>query len=371
MDSRHGVLHLSLIKNVGPALGQRVVNTLGFSNLSEMYHYTHADFMQAVGMTSVQAQVLVEGLSNKDILLKELALIEKHHISWGTCFDEAYPVLLKEIYLPPLVIYYQSIHNFPKCDALAIVGSRQAKLYAKRVIESIVPALVAHTWMIVSGGAWGADSLAHAATVQAKGTTTAVLGSGLLRPYPAANKKLFDHIVASGGFLMSCFPLEHEALPGNFPARNRIISGLSRGVLVVQAAERSGAKITAHFALEHGREVFAIPGTIDDPLSVGCHQLIQQGAKLVWCVEDILSEFGMTTRVQEPVLKIENSISQHKEHEGTSLQAQILRFCEQPTSVDYMVAQIDKELSHVQAALFELQLDGKLVQNSVGLWIRT
>src|SRR5204862_6910763 len=125
-----------------------------------------------------------------------------------------------------------------------------------------------------------------------RGKTIVVLGSGLLRPTLSSHRELFKRVIASGGLVVSSFPLLMDAKPGNFPARNRIIAGLSHGCLVVQAAQKSGALITAHYALEQGREVFAIPGSLDDPLSAGCHALIQQGAKLVTCPADIITEIG-------------------------------------------------------------------------------
>ena len=160
-------------------------------------------------------------------------------------------------------------------------------------VTSFIPELVHNGCSIVSGGALGIDGLAHRATLEAQGVTVAVLGSGLLKPYPAAHKTLFKKIIECRGALVSCFPLLTEPKPALFPARNRIIAGLSRGCLVVQAGIPSGALITAQYAVDEGREVFAVPGSLDNPLSVGCHRLISQGATLVTSASDILASFGI------------------------------------------------------------------------------
>jgi Predicted Rossmann fold nucleotide-binding protein involved in DNA uptake len=151
--------------------------------------------------------------------------------------------------------------------------------------------MVENGWVIVSGGAIGADSMAHAKTVACGGRTMAIIGSGLLNPYPSSNEKLFNDILASGGLILSPFGMQTVARPGNFPARNRVIAGLSLGCVVVQAAKKSGASITAQLALDNGREVFAVPGLFHDELSIGCHALIQQGAKIISDAYDILAEF--------------------------------------------------------------------------------
>ncbi len=224
--------------------------------------------------------------------LNEQELLIKHNIRRITASDVEYPSYLKEIHCPPPQLYVQGelLNSYTKL--IAVVGSRKADSYGERVIASLVPELVAHGWAIVSGGALGADSFAHKATLQARGRTIVILGSGLLMPYPSSNRKLFSSIVDQGGSLVSSFSLDTPAYPSNFPARNRIISGMSRGVIVAQAAEKSGARITAHLALEQGREVFAIPGPIDHALSIGCNRLIQQGAKLVQTIDDIFTELG-------------------------------------------------------------------------------
>ena len=234
------------------------------------------------------------------LLDEELALLEKHSITLLTPFDNNFPEDLKQIHHPPMVLYCKGAPIEPAAKRLAIVGSRKANDYAKQVIQSLVPSLVEHGWAIVSGGAEGADTMAHQAVLDAGGNTIAVLGAGLLTPpFPASNKQLFERMVAHGGTLVSPFSLRTPADRTTFPQRNRIISGLSLGSVVVQAAQRSGALITARFALEQGRQVFAVPGLVNDDLSYGSHHLIKQGAKLVSTVSDIFEEFGESLVVND------------------------------------------------------------------------
>jgi len=202
--------------------------------------------------------------------------------------DEGYPKLLREIYDPPPVLYVRGDLQ-PEERFFAIVGSRRASPYGLKVASEMAEHLTTYGFTIVSGFARGIDTAAHRGALRAKGRTVAVLGSGLSKIYPPENRDLANEVSLSGA-LVSEFPMTYPVLPENFPRRNRVISGLSLGVLVVEADEKSGALITADLALEQGREVFAIPGRVDSPLSRGTHRLIQQGAKLVREVSDILEE---------------------------------------------------------------------------------
>lgn len=217
--------------------------------------------------------------------------------------EVGYPFLLKEIAAVPPELYVKG--EIPTLPCLAVVGSRQASPYGLRIAERLARELSETGFCIVSGLARGIDTAAHQGALAGKGKTVAVLGSGLQEIYPPENRTLADAIVEKGGAVISEFSLNAPPLPENFPRRNRIISGLSLGVLVVEADEKSGALITANFALEQGREVFACPGPMDSALSRGCHRLIQQGAKLVSGVEDIFEELKIPLAhrlSQEPTL---------------------------------------------------------------------
>ena len=230
------------------------------------------------------------------------------------------------------------------------------------------------------------------------GKTIAVLGSGLLNVYPISNKKLFQSIVDSGGAMVSSFPLTMEGMPGNFPARNRIITGLSHGCLVVQAAQKSGALISAHYAMEQGREVFAVPGPFDSELSAGCNGLIQNGAKLVMNSADILTEFGdrivlpdkkatehkaMQLNLESfqgarfdssskvapcpPKLSAKEDVDKYSHY--SAQQKVIIAACKQPLSFDDIITRTQLSSELVQAELFDLQLDGVISQDFTGMWV--
>ena len=208
-----------------------------------------------------------------------------------TLADAAYPKALLEIADPPSVLYVRGQIGLLQKPGLGIVGSRNATPQGLQTAENFSRTLAAKGLTIVSGLALGIDAAAHRGALAAGGETIAVIGTGADRLYPARNRELALAIVEQGA-IVSEFPLGTPAIAANFPRRNRIISGLSRGVLVVEAALESGSLITARLAAEQGREVFAIPGSIHSPVARGCHRLIKQGAKLIETAQDILEEFG-------------------------------------------------------------------------------
>ena len=225
------------------------------------------------------------------ILDRELELIAKENIDCLDIFDKDYPSLLKEIENPPIVLYLKGNRKVLGKFLFAIVGSRKPTSYGISIAGDFSNQLSKRGIIIVSGLARGIDTIAHRKAIKS-GETIAVLGSGLLNIYPRENKDLALEI-ASSGAVVSEYPLLTSPSRENFPRRNRIVSGISKGVLVVEATSRSGALITAHSACEQNREVFAIPGSINSPLSKGTHILIKEGAKLVDCLDDILEELGI------------------------------------------------------------------------------
>ncbi len=207
-------------------------------------------------------------------------------------YDNDYPQILKQIDSPPFVLYYKG--HFPTLEkSIGIVGTRKVTGYGKAVTETLTHELVQAGFVIVSGLARGVDTVAHKSTIEAGGKTIAVLGGGLSRIYPPENERLAQEIAESYGCVVTEFPPDYPHLAGNFPARNRIISGLSQAVLVTEAAEDSGSLITARFAAEQNKDVFAVPGPITSSLAQGPLSLIKDGAKLVTSVDDILSELGV------------------------------------------------------------------------------
>lgn len=222
---------------------------------------------------------------------KELELAKKHNIKVISINDSSYPEILKKIYDPPKILYVKG--KLVKEDglAIAIVGSRRASSCGLAQAEKFGFELAKLGITIVSGLARGIDTKAHWGALKAGGRTLAVLGSGLLNIYPRENKELADKI-ASSGAIISEYPLAAEPLAQNFPRRNRIISGLSLGTVVIEAAKTSGALITARCAIEQGREVFSLPGSLDSDTSFGTNELIKDGAKLTMSVEDVLEEMS-------------------------------------------------------------------------------
>jgi len=259
--------------------------------------------LEALEKPSFKSLRQVSGLTNADIgkltavfeggvLDQELKRIEKNRIKAIDISQPEYPALLKEIARPPLVLYLRGEAQVLSQYCLAVVGTRIPTFYGLAMAEQFTRDLASLGIVIVSGLARGIDSQAHK-TALACGRTVAVLGSGLLDIYPRENQALAEKIAVAGA-VISEFPLTTPPLRENFPRRNRVVSGLCRGVLVVEAAARSGALITAHLALEQNREVFAVPGKADSPVSQGTHQLIKEGAKLVEDVDDILEELNIS-----------------------------------------------------------------------------
>ena len=244
------------------------------------------EMVEGIGPGTAQA---VAGFDRRG-LDRELRAAARKRVDIITSGDEGYPRLLKAIYDPPPVLYVSGKIDERDGLSMAIVGSRIASLYGLTQARKFAAQLSEAGFTVVSGMARGIDTQAHAGALGRGGRTIAVLGSGLGRIYPPENRELARQIAESGAVVTE-FPMDTAPLRQNFPARNRIISGLSLGVLVVEAARNSGALITADFALEQCREVFAVPGTVDSPGASGTNDLIRQGAKLAASAEDILEEF--------------------------------------------------------------------------------
>ncbi len=247
-----------------------------------------AELAQIEGI-GVKTAEKITSLKEKDID-REFDSAKKHNLKIIIIGDQDYPESLKQIPDPPIVLYVKGELRDDDKSGIAIVGSRRASLYGLSCAEKFAYELSGSGITIISGLARGIDTLAHKGALKAGGRTIAVIGSGFNYLYPAENKGLAEEISRNGA-VISEFPLNAKPLAQNFPRRNRLISGLARGVLVVEAAKNSGALITVDCALEQGRDVFALPGKIDSPNSLGTNELIKQGAKLVSSVSDILEDF--------------------------------------------------------------------------------
>lgn len=276
---------LKSIDGIGNAAFQSLLER--FHSPTNIFAASIRDLTSIAGINKKCAEEIMS-FKNWDQILRQMDVLDHTGIKVITCLDETYPANLLNIYDRPAFLYV--LGNIVKEDIpIAIVGSRHASTYGKYTTDRISRELARRGITIVSGMARGIDSCAHRGALAARGRTVAVMGSGLDVIYPPENKNLFTAI-SENGAVISEFPLGTQPLAYHFPARNRIISGLSYGVVVVEAGEKSGSLITARLAMEQGREVFAIPGTIDSAASRGTNSLIKQGAKLIDNVDDILED---------------------------------------------------------------------------------
>jgi DNA processing protein len=296
----------------------------------------------------------------------ELALCKQHDIRVLIPGDPDYPRMLGEIHDPPSVLFVRGELKPADMLAVAIVGSRHATHYGTTQAERLAGSLARAGLTIISGLARGIDAAAHRGAVQAGGRTLAVLGGGLLEIYPPEHKELAEQVIASGALLSEATP---RAIPmsGSFPQRNRIVSGLSLGVIVVEAAERSGALISARHAMEQGREVFAVPGRVDSRASRGCHALIRDGARLIESADDVLDELGPLVAEAK---RDDGSVVRHPaELQLNETETQVLQaVLAEPTSVDQVVAASGMPVANVLSTLSVLEMR-RLIKRLSGQYV--
>ncbi|MGB7156966.1 MAG: DNA-processing protein DprA [Tepidisphaeraceae bacterium] len=291
MALRHW-LQLSLTEGIGPILIHRIVDAAGGAEPACSASVARLREIDGIGAAKA-AKIHQSMRAARDSVDKELSGAAALGVTIIAQDDEAFPMLLRSIPDPPAVLYLKGHFEPRDLNAVAIVGSRKCSYYGREQAERFGALLAGAGVTVLSGGARGVDSSAHrGAMSHPQGRTIAVLGSGIDVVYPPENAGLFEQI-AQKGAVVSEYPLGTAPMKENFPRRNRIVSGMSRGVLVVEADERSGALITARQACDdHGRTVFALPGRVDNPTSAGPHRLIRDGATLVTKLEDILEELG-------------------------------------------------------------------------------
>lgn len=352
-----------LVLNAVPELGSVRIRKL-------IDHFGSAD--KALSAT-VSMLVEVEGIGRKIAnnmanwekyfdLKKELEFIEKHKVNIIVINNPEYPLLLKEIYDPPAVLYIKG--NIQGDDKglpsslqgrglLSIVGARRASYYGINTARRFAMELSARGFTIVSGFARGVDTAAHEGAIRGNGRTIAVFGCGIDKIYPPENYKLVSEIIQKGGAIISEFPFGTPPHKQNFPKRNRIISGLSLGVIIVEAGRYSGSLITARLAGEQGREVFSVPGRIDAITSSGTNILIKNGAKPVFSVDDILEEFNYAPQITIQT-KEEPKISGLSEIEDKLFQT----LHEEPYTVDEIVDNTDLPVNEIWTNLVNLELKG-------------
>ena len=290
---------LLLTLNASPRIGPKTFQVLAEAFEDDFEKYWDAP--KSILKNILPAEVLKKFIEARETYLpeKELHKLDNIKAKYTTIYDKVYPEALKEIYNPPPVLYYRGEINILKSSALAVVGSRKFTGYGKKIGYKLAYELAQSGLTIVSGLALGLDSIVQRAALDASGLTIGVLACGIDQIYPAQNRELASKILSSGGLIISEQPPGTPPLKQNFPARNRIISGLALGTLVVEAAESSGSLITAACTLEQNREVFAVPGNVDSPASLGTNKLIKMGAYLVSETDDILKVLNLQ-KINQP-----------------------------------------------------------------------
>lgn len=317
----HFYFHLLQIDGLGP---NKILNLKSkFSSFYELNHSSYKSLLTIDGISDLLAKRIINSLKDIDSTRKDLYNeLETLHKIGGKAlpyFDDNYPSLLKRIYSPPVLLYIKGNFTQDDKDSLAIVGTRNPTSYGKKQTEIIAKELSLNKITIVSGLARGIDSIAHRTAVNNDSRTIAVIGSGLDVIYPKENMKLFEQI-ADNGAIISEYRLKTKPDAQNFPKRNRIISGMTLGTIVIETKENGGALQTAHYALDQNREVFAIPGNLGVPQSEGTNLLIKKGeAKLIQNVDDILDELKIKIKpkigINIPKPKVELSLFEEKVYE--------------------------------------------------------
>ena len=282
------LIRLNMTKGIGVITYRRLLENFG--SPKTILEASKRELLGVTGVGKELAERITKSSRDTDVSA-ELSLAREMGVKIVSYTCDDYPRNLKSIYDPPLVLYIKGELKETDAIALAMVGSRRGTYYGKLQAERMSATLANTGFCIVSGLARGIDAAAHRGALKVKGRTIAVLGNGMGTIYPREHKELAERI-AENGALISELPMRTPPDGRNFPPRNRLISGLSLGVVVVEASLGSGSIITAQWALEHGKEVFALPGNIDSPYSRGTHKLIKEGAKLVECVDDIIEELG-------------------------------------------------------------------------------
>ncbi len=350
MDDKQYWVAFNLVRGIGAVRLQALIDHFGDAGTAWR---AEPDELRAAGLSGKVLDRLLEMRGSLDLenLWEGIAAQGIHIITW---LDEGYPRRLKEIDQPPPVLYARG-ELLPEDDfAVAIVGTRRITPYGRQVTEELSGFLAANGITVISGLARGVDAAAHSAAVRAGGRTLAVLGSGVDRIYPPENRALADQIIEHGAIL-SDYPVGTAPEATNFPPRNRIISGLSLAVVVIEAGETSGALITAEFAAEQGREVFAVPGSVLAPQSKGTNRLIQKGALPLLTAEDLLQALNLT--------RVSAQKSARRMLPTDEVEKQLLEALgSEPLHVDDLRSQTGLPVEKVSAALVMMELKGMVRQ---------
>jgi DNA processing protein len=358
-------LALSLTPGIGAGRGRKLVEL--FDGIDRLSHASLTE-LEAAGLAAASAQSLALGKSF-ELAADELDRVKALGAQVIALDNPSYPKRLYEIYDPPLVLYLRGSSEVINQQGVAVIGTRHPTPYGTGMAERLACDLAARGLIIISGMARGIDSAAHRGALNAHGPTVAVWGTGVDVTYPKENQKLADQILASGGAIVSEFPLGSFPAPQNFPIRNRIISGMSIGVLVIEAGEYSGTRVTARCALEQGRDVYAVPGNVTNKLSWGPNTLIKQGAALVATWEDVWEALPADTRLalippERPASEGPQTASLFSAPDLAPDEKKIFAVlrADESTHIDQLIERLVADLSSSQifAAIFELEMSGRI-----------
>jgi DNA processing protein len=368
MDSREALVALNMIEGVGPVRARSLMEYFG--EAPKILSVSKNELLRVRNIGEDTAEKIATWEKSVD-LAGELQRIKDYGCHIVISADDNYPASLREIYDPPLVLYVKGELTVKDKNAVAMVGSRMTTHYGIETARKLAYQLAYVGVTVVSGGARGIDTAAHQGALSGKGRTIAVLGTGINLIFPVENAELFERIAANGA-VMTQFPFNRPADKQSFPIRNRIVAGMTLGTVVVEANLTSGSLITANFATEYGRQIFAVPGRIDSPRSKGCHDLIKKGAKLCEGVEDILSEFEyLFPTSNRPPSANETGVLPALELNPNEQSVFTAVKLEEESSIDEIIRASGLPSSAVNVALFSLEMKRLVRQLPGKLFVRS
>lgn len=340
-----------------PGIGRKKTAALlqNFASPSDIFDAKEAELVKIQGISRKDVKNIITS-RNPEKIREDYRQMEKRGIGFVTAGEETFPERLRHIYDAPYSLYYRGSMPPDSKKAVAIVGARDCSPYGREVASCLGRELANAGFLVISGLARGIDVCAHKGALSALGATYAIMGCGIDICYPPSHIETYMQIMGTGGIL-SEYPVGTPAYPGLFPERNRIISGLSDGIIVVEAKERSGSLISAELALEQGRDVFAVPGRIKDALSAGTNRLISQGAVPVTDVKDVIEYYGMELSVPCPEVKKNNSLL---EKEETMVYASLSLM---PRHIDEVAKECGLSVTDTMKVLIQLECEGLIRQD--------
>lgn len=372
MNDQAVIKSILLLKTISGIGDKKILEIIKFCRTKEifldLFNKSNIGLFKKFNLTALQFNQILNPCW--DEVNRQLSLANKYYIEIMSIFDDDYPKLLRQIYDPPVILYIKGNKRLLSAQLFAIVGTRNPTFYGKSMAQKFSHDLLACGYIVTSGFARGVDITAHMAVVNQGQPTVVVLGTSLDCVYPKHHEKYVQAVIESNGVIISENPFTTYPHASVFPKRNRIISGLSQGVLVVEAARKSGSLITARTALEQSREVFVIPGNINNPQALGCLDLIKDGAKLTLSIDDILDEFfvglGMQT-VSKNTRSVVTNSEDIKSADVTMSQQKIIN-CLKAGSVSFddLTQQTSLTASDLMADLTQLEIIGVVLQQSDG-----